>query len=52
MSISPRSGGARWPQRLPHFKYNALKWTNRFTRGLNAAKNTDYINFSLNHVLI
>ncbi len=46
MSIS-LGNGATGLQRLPSLKdYNALKRKNRFTRGLNAAKNTDYSNYS------
>ncbi len=31
-------------QTLPYFKYNnVLKWGNRFTSELNAAKNMDYM---------
>ncbi len=49
MSTFLRSG-PRGPQLLPCLKYyNALKWKSRFTYGLNAAKNTAYINFGLNH---
>ncbi len=43
ISISLRSR-ARWLQILPFLKYfNVLEWESRFTLGLNAAKNTDYI---------
>ncbi len=43
MSILPRSG-ARRLQRLSSLKYyNTLKWENRFTLGLDTAKNTHYI---------
>ncbi len=41
ISISPRSGD-RASKRLPFFKY-AREWKSRFTFGLNAARNTDYI---------
>ncbi len=46
ISISPGSGA--WDlQRLPFLKYyNVLEWESRFTFGLNAAKNTDYIKIS------
>ncbi len=50
MSISPRppGSGAQELQRLTCLKYyNVLKWESRFTLGLNAAKNTDYIKKTL-----
>ncbi len=31
------------PQKICYFFNNALEWESRFTLGLNAAKNTDYI---------
>ncbi len=43
MSISSRSG-ARGLERLPYLKYyDVLKWENRLTFRLNAAKNMDYM---------
>ncbi len=43
LSIFPGSA-ARELQRLIYLKYcYVLKWESRFTIGLNAAKNTDYI---------
>ncbi len=43
MSISPQNG-ARGLEILPRLKYyNALKWENRLTLGLNTAKNTSYM---------
>ncbi len=43
MSTSPQNGA--WGlERLPYLKYyNVLKWENRLTLMLNAAKNTDYM---------
>ncbi len=47
MPISPQSGALRL-QILPCMKYyNVLKWKNRLTLRLNAAKNTDYMKKSL-----
>ncbi len=44
MSIYPRRGAVGL-QRLPFLKYyyNVLKWESRFTLGLIAAKNMDYM---------
>ncbi len=41
-SISCQSG-ARGLESFPCLKYNVLKWENRFTYGLEAAKNSDYM---------
>ncbi len=44
MTLSPLQSRARWLQRLQILKYyNVLEQESRFTLGLNAAKNTDYI---------
>ncbi len=44
MCLSPSQSGAGGLQRLIFFKYyNVPKLERRFTSGLNAAKNTDYI---------
>ncbi len=51
ISIFPRSG-IRELQGQPFLKYyNVLEWESKRTLGLNIAKNTDYINFCLNHFL-
>ncbi len=51
MSISPKRG-VKDLQRLISFKcYKVLKWESRFTLGLNAAKNTDYIKKSFKEKL-
>ncbi len=42
MSISSKSG-ARAPRIAMFEIYNGLKWESRFTLGLNAAKNMDYM---------